>query len=817
MDTSTFTYFPKQKLSYAKKDTSWREDCVNGVINTCYVYGRTRRSSSSTKIRNYNLFNNKIDKADFDYVLNPFNLSKEKMKDYSFPASLQAYDTWSKYLFLLLGEEFKRIFNPVVMAINNDAISEKQKLKKDQILGTLQEMLQGIIDPDKVDPNNPPPPLEELERYQHYTPKMMREVTSQRLLNHYFRKERLPEIFNTCFKDVLIVAEEVARVEKVGNGPKVTRVNPLEIWYQLNNNSDFLDDAEKIYERNQYTISEIVDEFYEFLTPEQIDELESWGTGSGNDSLYNFGDRPLVIPEVDSIYAFQDNWAQRGIPVHRVRWKSKKKVGTWHYIDELGNPQEDLVDETFKINKFDKTQYVEWFWINEYWEGVRIGQDMYLHNLIRPRKQQFRTIDNLSECKSGYIGTVYSALNSQSTSMMDRLVPWIYLYLIVWYRTELALSKNLGKIALIDTSLIPDTWEPEKWMYYAQSMGFGFVNSFNEGNKAILGGMGWNQSQQNKALDLETGDYIQGHIQILQFIEQKFEDVTGVSRQRLGSIQTSELVGNTERAVTQSSHITEPYFAPHEAFKLRVCSALIEVSKECLEGETRNYQYITDDLSTVLFEVQGDDFNDADYDVFTTSAIKDQQTLDMLQGLLQAALQNDKIQLSAAVDVLNSNSPSEIKARLKQAEQEFFEAQQQSSRAEQALQEAMHQELMDLEYEKLEREDLNKELDRENDIALAELKAIGADSMSTEGSEIPSITEIAKIEVEKAKLAFQHIQDARKARIEEKKLQVDKQKLEVEKQLQDKEHKNKKELEKIKGVNQVKAARARPKPKAPKK
>lgn len=810
MDALTLTYFPLQKLSYTDKDDAWKEACINGVINICYTYGRTRRSTAKNKRRNYNLFNNKIDKTDFDYVLNPFNLSKEKIKEFNFPASLQSYDTWSKYLFLLLGEESKRIFNPIVMAINDDAVSQKQKQKKEEILQVLQQMLMAQVDPSSVDPNNPPPPPEELERYQHYTPKMMQEVIAERLLNHYYRKEYLDNTFNTCFKDVLIAGEEIVRIDKIGDGPKVTRVNPMEIWYQLNNNSEILDDAEKIYERNQLTVSEIIDQFYEYLTPEQIDELESWGQGAN--TLYNFGDNQFMIPEVDSIYAFEDNWYQRGIPVHRVRWKSKKKVGTLHFLDENGEEQETLVEETFKVNKQDKTQWVEWFWINEYWEGVRIGQDMYLHPLIRPRKQQFRTIDNLSECKSGYIGQIYSAINAQSTSMMDRLVPWIYLYLIVWYRTELAMAKNIGKIALIETSIIPDTWEPEKWMYYAQAMGFGFINSYNEGNRAQ--GINTNLAGSNsKALDLETGNYIQGHIQILAYIEQKFEDVTGVSRQRLGSIQTSELVGNTERAVTQSSHITEPYFAPHEFFKLRTCAALIEVAKECLEGKTKNFQYITDDLATVLFEVQGDEFNNADYDVFMTNAIKDQKTLDGLQALMQAAIQNDKIQISSVVDVLNSNSPAEIKARLKQGEEEFQKAQQQSEQAKQALEKSMHDEQLALEHEKMDREDTNKQLDRENQLSIAEMKALGGDAMGNQGDDSAMIINQAKIELEKSKLAFQKSIEDRKANLEAKKIDAENKRTQTDKELQSKQHQHEKTLKEKELASKEKIARMKPKTK----
>ena len=80
IDSSTLTYFPIQSIPFSEKDENWKKACIDGVINICYAYGRTRRSPMQRKLRNYNLFNNIIDKDDFDYVINPFNLSKEKLK-----------------------------------------------------------------------------------------------------------------------------------------------------------------------------------------------------------------------------------------------------------------------------------------------------------------------------------------------------------------------------------------------------------------------------------------------------------------------------------------------------------------------------------------------------------------------------------------------------------------------------------------------------------------------------------------------------------------------------------------------------------------
>lgn len=813
---SSLLYFPIQKLAYKDKDLSWREACVDGVISIAYNFGRSRRSPARYKRRNYNLFNNKIDRSDFDYVLNPFNLSKEQLKEFNYPASLQPYDIISRYFHLLLGEEGKRVFNPVVRAINQDSLSEKQKMKKDQVLQVLNAILTQGLNPEQQDPNNPPPPPEQLLKYQNYTPQMMRESIADKLLNFYMKKESLPIKFNDCFKDALIAGEEHISIERLGTGVQARRVNPLEFFFVLNNNSDIVDDAEKLYERNYLTVSEVIDQFYEYLTEDQIRELESIQSGAIPTNIY--GPPILNIGEVDSIYTFEDDYGQRGIPVHRVRWKSKKKMGIHHFDDAQGTPQEEVVEETFKLNKQDPTAWIEWFWINEYWEGVRIGVDMYLHPIIRPRRQQFRSMDNLSECKSGYVGTVYSCTNTQSVSLMDRLVPWVYLYLIIWYRTELLISKNIGNIGLIDTSLIPDGWDPEKWMYYAQAMGFGFINTYNESNRASGMPGGVNNSSQNKVLPLEHSQFIIQHLSLLQHIDERIQATAGITPQRLGAITSQELVGNTERSVTQSSHITEPYFLLHENFKLRVCDAVIEVAKECLEGKSMNFQYITDDLAEVLFEVDGNEFNNSDYGVFVSNTSRDQSTLETAKQLLQAALQNDKLQLSDAISVLNSTSVADIKAVLKNSEQEAAQRQAQEGERQSQMQqqqiEAQQQQLQftqEFEKEKLDRDDYNKEQDRQVKIQVAEIGALSfSKDTDADNDGVPDVIETSKLALEDRKHQAQ-------VHLEQQKLGLEKQKIDAEnaRTKQDGELK-KKELETKERIEKYKAAH-RPKPAAKKK
>jgi len=701
MDIISSSEFPRQKVSWGTKSTTaWKEGSVDATIKVCNTYGQTRRPDPRSMKRNYDLLNNKIDKKDFEYVLNPYNLSAEVLNNYKFPASLQPYDVVSPLFMLLFGEEAKRPFDPIVMAVNSDAANSKLDAKK----GSLLQMVQQMLTPPQEEGQEPPPTPEAVLLEAQSNLRETKEEKAQHLLNYIIKRHNLVDVFQEGWKDALVAGEEIYSVDMVANAPTIRRVNPLEISYTLPNNSYYIDESEKIYERNKMSVSSIIDEFYEVLTPAQIDRLESWKEGGlGDYNFYNEGPTvetytaPAGIPSVHSIYDLEDDQREYYIDVHRVRWKSKKKLGFLNFIDpDTDEPQEELIDEFYKIPaefKDDPSMFIEWFWVNEYWEGTRIGKDMYIN--IRPRKHQMRPLDNLSSCRSGYTGTVYSATNSQGVSMMDRIYPWIMLYIIIWYRLELLLAANMDKIALIDTSLIPDDWEMDKWLFYAQTMKIGFVNSYNEGAKGERIGR-VNQSTQNKHLDLSTGQSIQFYTNLVEVIENKIKDTTGITDQRLGAISASELVGNTQRAVLQSSHITEEYFRVHTNAKLKVCELAVELAKHSVASGETSFQYITDDMAQVMFTIGDTELLDRDFGIFIGNGPKEFEAQQNLKQLLQVAVQADKIDMSDVVDIINSNSLTTLKTRLKKSEsdrrQQAQEMQkQQLEQVQQAQQQAAEQ------------------------------------------------------------------------------------------------------------------------------
>lgn len=784
MDT-TLSYKPLQKVStLVKNTTKWRHDNLDYVIASTKSLDSQRRSTMQNKKRNYDLYNNKIDNTVFSHITNPFGLNSNKMGEFQLPATLQCYDVLYPIFTRLLSEESKRFFDPKVKVINEQAISQKEDQRKEIVMNLYQEYLMGYYD------NMTP---QQFTKYaSSYTIKDMREVQSTYLLSYYKRRLRLNDVFVDGFKDWLLAGEELYYVGEKGGRLIVRPVNPLQAYFKLPENTEFIDEAEQILEVNYLTPFEIVDEFYEYLTPSQIDTLENYQNTVSETFIHG----PIRISEVESIYHFENQESHmHRIPVYRCTWKSFRKMGVFKYLDQNYQVQEEVVDEYFEWDKSNPDQSVEWFWVSQYWEGVRIGNEMYIDELCRPKKHQFRSIDNISECKSGYIGNISSARNSPSTSLMDRIVPWIYLYLITWYNTELALATNIGKIGLLDVSLVPEGWEIEKWLYYARAMRIGFVNTLNEGNRK-LGLSGQNMSTQNKELNLEMGNYIQFNIQLLQQIEQKIMFTTGVSPQRLGDVGSYEAVGNTQSAIINSSMITENEFRIHNGIKLRVCDAVIEVAKSLLGENKKVFQYITDDLADILFEVDGAELMNCDLGVFATNSDKDMEAYQMYKEHVKFALQNDQMAFHQIGDLYTSDSITEIRNKLKDhfmmINQQQQEQQQQAIQVEQekiaAQQEAHEEELAMRQY--------ISDSTNETKIAVAQINAyIGQENMDQDGNGLIDPIEIgdqalkrleldSKNMIEKLKLDQEKVSKAKEERLKREELELSKKELQSKEKLE---------------------------------
>ena len=788
--------FPAQKLPMSKKTQAWKEACVDYVVGAGDSgFGGNGRSRSDEMQTYYDLYNSIYNEKDLKYVTNPFK------QDDGFPAMAQDYNIIKPYVDQLLGEETKRPFNFHPQRTSDIAASELQEKAKEMLMDYIQATIASKLSPEQAARYEQALATGEIQtpeaiaKYLQKDYKDIAETEAYHALQFLKRKLNLTHEFYKGWKDALIGGEEIYYIGVINGDPYVERVNPMYFDYEHSLDLEFIDDAAWCRRKMIMSATEIYDRFYDKMSERQLNELLELidqRPGAGNNPEIRKTSIDYESIKLHKINSFTDNpFDIDHIVVYHCCWKSFKKIGFVTLLNpETGEAEEFQVDEDYKVTGTE--QSVEWDWIIEVWEGYRIGDDMYIG--IQPIEYQHISADNPNSQKLPYTGVVYNNTNSKPRSLVSMKKPLQYMYIVVWYRLELALSRDKGKVAVMDITQIPKSMniDVNKWMHYLSALGVAFINPYDEGWD-IPGREGGKPSQFNQlsSWDLTMSNVIAEYIQLMQKIEDMVAKLTGITPQRQGQIAASELVGNTNTAVSMSYHITEPWFWNHNQVKRRVLTMLLNTSKAAWKDSKRYLNYILDDATRAFVQLS-DNFFYEDMDIFVDDSTKNQQYIDQLKQLLQPAMQNGASLLDIA-EIITLDNMSMIKNRLEEIEQKRMEQMQQQQQAEQQAQQQIADQQNQLKEEELmlkEAEmDLEKyKVDQDNatKITVAQLNAYrGAENMDQDNNGIVDVVEIGKQALEQQKInsdiATKQLELNNKRREIEQKREVENKKIQLEK------------------------------------
>lgn len=787
--------FPRQKLPLSKKGKKWQEDCVNYIIGEGNVTSGGNSTSYYGELQTYyNLYNSIFDEKDFKSITNPF-----KVED-GFPATPHDFNIIRPKVDLLIGEETKRPLNFRVIRTSQEATSEMQEKEKQMILQYIQAAITARMSPEEAQQfqeqlqSGEVMPPEQIAKYMDKDYKDIVENTAYHTLTYLREKLDLDNEFIKGWKDGLISGREIYYVGVLNAEPYVERVNPIYFSYDKSPDLEFIEDGSWCCRKMRMPITEVYDRYYDKLEEKDLDKLEEMiGSTPGR----NLGDRSPVDMGIQlRIY---DNPIFEGagkslVNVWHCCWKSFKKIFYVTTADDAGQPQINIVDETYQ--PVGNEISVEPDWIVEVWEGYRAGSDLYFG--IQPIEYQHVSIDNPNSQKLPYCGAIYSNTNSKPRSLVSILKPLQYMYIVLWYRLELAIARDKGKVVNMDITQIPKSMNisPAKWMHYLSSVGVNFINPYEEGWN-IPGREGGKPAQFNQitALDLTMSNVIAEYIQLMDKIEELAGTISGITQQREGAVSSSEMVGNVERSVVQSSHITEPLFWVHNQCKRRVLNMLLNTAKGAWEETGKQkLQYIFDNGERAFLDITPK-FYYEDMDVFVSDTSKDLENIQKLQQLIQPAMQNGASLLEAA-EILTNDNFNIIKQKLKdmQTRQEQMQQQQQEAEAKQQQQlqqmqnEAKQQELM-LQEAQMDLQRYQIDQDNQTKIAVAQINAYrGVEDMDQDNNGIPDVAELGKQALEQQKInqeAYNKRYEAKQKReIEDQKIQLEKDKMKHETELQ---------------------------------
>ena len=787
--------FPDQfKTEKQKKDDSWVKNTMDYFANKAYSeYVKNR----DTFVKNYDLMKGILRKEDF-LIDEPEVKSFTDMleKDIDLPAYVKHYSIITTPVNELVGEISKRPDSFRVKAFDDDSQAQELQFKTDTLQAYIinqvkqQVMAKASISGQEVS-------MEDIEAITMEQVKdQLDSYTSvaEKWANHTLTSNKadfnVKEMSEDAFRDLLISAREFYHIYEDNSklGFNIEVANPKNTWFLTTPDKKYISDptgrSQGAYAAGTVEvmeISEIIEAFPD-LTKEEIDHLRSslqdYGLIDVQES--NLGN-PSVDPGIDSINydtydplilqtrmiiesemkenndGLQDflgltsNVSSFGYKYVVVRsyWISKRKIGKLIYIDELGNEQSTLVDETYKSGDIPTQISLEWGWVNQWYQGTKIGPDIY-H--VKPYKL-------LNYCP--IIGTTYEVKNTEARSLVDLMKPFQVIYNVCMNQLYKLLEKEVGKVQLMSLRHIPvpkdgdaqdalDIWEME-----ARERGVVFVDDSPENLKSP------SSFNQFTSLDLTRTQEIQARYTLAQQMKVECWELIGMSKQRMGSVAASETATGTRTAMQQSYSQTEPLFIAHEYVLGQLYQSIIDASLYVESSKPEStLSYITNEGESAFVQVNGSELKLRDLKVFLTNRPEDTQMFNELRQLSQAIIQNGGT-LYDVIELYSTKSMRDMKKTFKdlrdrqvQQQQQQMELQQKQQEQQGQIAQAQMQEAARMTQEKQANENLQNELDRVNKKEIAMINAMskeGGASADLDDSGTPDSLEIEKLASQQSK------------------------------------------------------------------
>lgn len=828
-------YVP-EKEKFGEKWIKTNNDYFANVAYAQYM------ANQKEVVKNYRLLKGILTKEDFYEEETTVSFMETLTRDMGLPAHVKHYPILNPPINTMVGELSKRPDNHHVKAYDDDSRSEELQQKTDVLQQFVLDKVRNKI-MMKVAQQQGISPQELMSSDEGFqaVQQMTEEEVSEYMTTYTSTAEKwgnmtlealkmelnMKEKSEDAFRDLLICSRQFYQIVENNSklGFDVRVINPKNVWYLTTPDKKYTKDAYAVGTIDIMEFSEILNTFN--LTLEEIEALrkgmEGYETNLGRESnLFNNvkGDKsvtydtydPLVQRErllaesqvhqnteaLNTFLGLGNNVATFGskFVVVRSYWLSKKKTGLLTYLDpDTGKPETALVDETYK--KIPEEISIEWGYQNQWWEGVKIGQNVYF---ARPY-----TLLNYPPI----IGVVHENKNTEARSLVDLMKPFQVLYNICMNQLYSLFEKELGMVANISIRRIPklkdgdDQDAIDAWEIMAKERGITFDDDSPENTKVPVS----NQSVARN-IDLTRTNEIQSRYQTAVGLKNECWELVGFNRQRLGSVLATETATGTNTALSQSYAQTEPYFSQHEYCLNELYQAMLDAAQTIeQEKPTSTLSYVNNEGTSAFVQIQGSDLKLKDLKVFCTSRAEDQRIFNELRMLAQPMLQNGASVYDIAV-LYSTNSVRQMKDTFKKLKDRMDElAQQQQDIEQQKLQQGQQQfetQLQETErvrQQEMINENYQKELDRINkkEVALINSFSKQKDNLKDQsGDGVPDILEVSRLTMDQEAARKSHMVDLSKQandrkkaedqfNVEMEKIKLEREKLKQEKELKEKE------------------------------
>lgn len=823
MSDLTLRVRPPQRISFSQKNKQWREE-----MNSYWCDQADRLYYNDWKRMHENslFYNNIFDQEEFQKYCDPLGLDTGSYTDY-----VQAFNKLPNKINTLVGEEIKRPFSYFVKQLGieatNEVIRQKEADFRQFVETRLQqeiEMQQAMVQAQIESQANPEMAEELYEqmvkeiqtehqrqnegvldlgkiklKYKNY--KTSKEKLANVLLRHFITSNKVRHKKNEGFFQAAVNGVEAVHVYQNNGRVKLEVVNPLGLAWHKSPEEQFMQNGDAVTYKREMTVGDVMDFYGNFLADKDLKAIESHlSRVYGLDAkLYSkdgyspshFENRTKNFSRYgDSNVRHAGSYGQGTsdesfLTVYTTYWRSQREVGFLSFINDYGDDESVIVDETYPVPKYaqkmkykteegaDKERFVwddeitgqpysiQWEWVPQIWHGTRIEDNIHVN--VAPLYGMSISINNPKEQKLPILGLAYSNNNAPITSLFDRGKPWQKLFLAVMHKWTQLIMQDKSVLHTIDVTLLDKDIPLEIALRYAQDMGIIPYNSLSNAEGA---GMLVNTRKLIETHNLSNPS-IERYTKILEFLDFQISEAVGVSKPREGQMAQYSTATDNQQSIIQSSHITEGLFSLHDLLwedVLNCAMKLITANVANYKGWLR--EIISDDEIAII------DLGEmSEWDEFSISVVNSQKVYDninMLKANMQSMIQNDENALNYILAIMDAESMSELREQIDTIQQDIEQRRAAMEQSQSAQMERIEQMKIEAREDEQAHEIELEMLKIEGQLLKAEIDAFKFQrGLDSDNNQIPDHLEIEKFK-QKAN------NDSRRLDLEEKKLEQQK-------------------------------------------
>lgn len=643
----------------SEKDEAYHKQFVQAIASRSIYSGYSERRAMMEECVNFYLGLSSGEEFDF--------LQKAENGEV-LPAKWMDFNKIAVKIDLLIGELSQRGYKINVKAYNKDAISrrleEKDRLLTEMRFAPIAEMLQednGI--PLQSDEAFIPETPEQLDVYMDKSYKEKSEIVMRAILSYLRKYDNWDYERIAAFRDLLIMGCAFLKNEVVDGIPRLQRVDPRYMIFDVNSKDDFLSDSTYWGEVSYMSLGEIV-KTYKISKKDLEEAFKNYNDWNMNQIQYaQFAVDYGFMDRNSRMRLFKNEGGEIRALVIKGYWQDFKVMKHKHSEDKYGQVHLKRIDEEKEGEKVEKTPIQIWR------QGTLIG-GKFLKN-FGIMKNQDRSVDNIATTTPPYIALIPNFLNGVIVSKVQRLKPLQNLKNIAMYRIMLEIGRSGGKGFIYDISQLPKGWDLHTALKYLRTTGISFVDSSVEGAGTY---------NQFKEIDMGLSQSVTQFLELSMFLDREMDSISGVNEARQGLIQNaSQAVGVTNSALLQSNLSTSMYFTLFSQMFGKAMNKQAGLAKIAWAGKERFAPIIGDTGINFLEEDIELDLND--YNVFIEEvppAIADQQ---MFYQLVMAGVQSGQLSFVSALKVLMEKDVDEaiLMLEMEMKRQEEAQAEQQDA------------------------------------------------------------------------------------------------------------------------------------------